>query len=29
VPPPPKTCRPRRDEKDADTRIGLPLPPRD
>ena len=29
VPPPPKICRPRRDEKDADTRIGLPLPPRD
>lgn len=29
VPPPPKICRPRRDEKDADTRIGLPLPQRD
>jgi len=29
VPPPPKTCRPPRDEKDADTRIGVPLPKRD
>ena len=29
VPPAPKICRPRRDEKDADTRIGLPLPRRD
>ena len=25
----PRRCRPKRDEKDADTRIGLPLPPRD
>ena len=29
VPPPPKRCRPKRDEKDIDTRIGVPLPPRD